>query len=104
MIRDSAIAHTPISGDFDVATENPELMEMTSVEIPTVSSPDIIPEIAPIFVIFFEKRPQIYGPIKQPDTIPHEKDIRLTIIGIFMVAKINEQATKARQSILVSFI
>ena len=46
----------------------------------------------------------MYGPIKQPETTPQEKDIRLTIIGIFCVAKMNEQATNAKQRILVKSI
>ena len=46
----------------------------------------------------------MYGPIKQPETIPQENDIRLTMIGILRVANMNEQATKARQRILVRSI
>jgi len=72
--------------------------------MPTVKRPDRIPAYAPIFVIFLEKRPQMYGPIKQPETTPQEKDIRLTIIGIFCVAKMKEQATNARQRNLVRII
>ena len=99
-----AIAHTPISGDFAAAALKPEVREITSVAPPTVTRPEIIPAIAPILVIFLEKSPQMYGPIKQPETIPQENDIRLTIIGMFCVAKMNEQATKARQRILVIVI
>ena len=95
--NDTVIAATPISGEYDAATLKLELSVITSVEIPTVNSPAIIPENAPIFVIFFENRPQIYGPIKHPETTPQENDIKLTIIGIFCVAKMNEQATNARQ-------
>ena len=101
---ETAIAATPISGDLDAAAEKPDVSVITSVEVPTVRSPAIIPAYAPIFVIFLEKSPQIYGPIKQPETTPHEKDMRLTIIGIFCVAKINEQATNARQRSLVRSI
>ena len=39
--------------------------------------------------------------MKQPDTTPQEKDIRLTMIGMFRVAKMKEHATNARQSTLV---
>ena len=99
-----AIAATPISGDFAAAAGNPELSEMTSVEMPTVRRPERMPAYAPIFVIFFEKRPQIYGPMKQPETRPQEKDIRLTMIGIFLVAKMKEHATNTRQRILVRII
>ena len=77
---------------------------MTRVEIPTVRRPPSIPAYAPAFVIFFEKSPQMYGPMKQPETTPHEKDIRLTIIGIFCVAKMNEHATNARHKSLVRSI
>ena len=87
-IIETAIAETPISGDFAAAAPKPELSEITKVAIPTVKRPANIPAYAPAFVIFFEKRPQIYGPIKQPETTPHEKDIRLTIIGMFCVANI----------------
>lgn len=102
--RDTAIAITPISGDFDAALLKLEVKEITSVAPPTVRSPEMMPANAPIFVIFFEKSPQMYGPIKHPETIPQENDIRLTIIGMFCVANINEQATKARHSILVRVI
>lgn len=101
---DTAIAHTPISGDLAAAEAKPEFIDITRVEMPTVKRPDNIPAYAPTFVIFFEKSPHMYGPIKQPETTPQEKDIRLTIIGMFNVAKINEQATNVRQSILVSNI
>jgi len=104
IIIETAIAATPISGDFDAAAAKPLLREITNVEIPTTRSPERIPDIAPIFVIFFEKSPQMYGPIKQPETIPQEKDIRLTIIGMFCVAKIKEQATNTRQRSLVKSI
>ena len=40
--------------------------------------------------------------MKQPEPTPQEKDIKLTIIGILSVAKINEQATKTKHKILVS--
>ena len=100
-IIEIAIAHTPISGDFDAAELKPEVMEITRVAPPTVIRPDIMPAKAPILVIFFENKPQMYGPMKQPETIPQEKDIRLTMIGIFCVAKIKEQATNARQRIRV---
>ena len=66
-----------------------------------VARPANIPEYAPILVIFFENKPQTYGPIKQPETTPQEKDIKLTMIGIFNVAKINEHATKQKHKILV---
>ena len=103
-ISDIAIATTPISGDLEAATLKFEESDITSVAPPTVTRPEIIPAYAPILVIFLEKSPQIYGPIKHPDTIPQEKDIRLTIIGIFCVANMNEHATKIRQRILVTVI
>ena len=81
--KETAMAATPISGDLAAAAEKLDVSEITSVAPPTVRSPEIIPAIAPIFVIFFEKSPQMYGPIKQPETTPQEKDIRLTIIGMF---------------------
>ena len=59
MIKDTAIAATPISGDFDVASPNPEVIEITNVAPPTVRRPERIPAYAPILVIRFEKRPQI---------------------------------------------
>ena len=68
---------------FRAAAWNPEVREITSVGIPTVKMAANMPEYAPIFVIFFENNPQMYGPIKQPDTSPQENDIRLTIIEIF---------------------
>ena len=42
--------------------------------------------------------------MKQPETRPHENDIRLTIMGILRVAKMNEQATNTRQRTLVRTI
>ena len=42
--------------------------------------------------------------MKHPDTRPQEKDIRLTMTGIFRVANKKEQATNARQRNLVSII
>ena len=83
MAKDIAIAATPISGDFAAAELKPDWSEITRVVMPTVRSPDITPAYAPIFVIFFENSPQMYGPMKHPETIPQEKDIRLTIIGMF---------------------
>ena len=56
------MAATPISGDLEAATLKPELREIIRVETPTTKRPEIIPENAPVFVIFFEKnsgsRPQ----------------------------------------------
>ena len=103
-IKDIAIAQTPISGDLEAATLKLDVSDITRVAPPTVKRPEMIPAYAPIFVIFFENNPQMYGPIKQPETIPQEKDIRLTMIGIFCVAKMNEQAINTRQSILVRSI
>ena len=40
---ETAIAATPISGDLEAAAEKPELMLITSVEIPTTKSPERIP-------------------------------------------------------------
>ena len=102
--KETAIAKTPISGDILAAVAKSEVRVITNVEIPTTKRPEITPAYAPAFVIFFEKRPQMYGPIKHPETTPQEKDIRLTIIGIFCVAKINEQATNTRQRSLVKSI
>ena len=99
-----AIAQTPISGDFAAAALKPDVSVMQSVAPPTVRRPDRMPAIAPILVILFEKRPHRYGPMKQPETIPQEKDMRLTMIGMSYVAKMKEQATKARQSTLVKVI
>ena len=42
--------------------------------------------------------------MKQPETIPQEKDIRLTMIGMLRVAKMKEQATNTRQRSLVKSI
>ena len=56
---ETAIAATPISGDFAAAAANPELSEITSVESPTTKSPERTPEYAPIYVIFLEKSPQM---------------------------------------------
>ena len=57
--KDTAIAATPISGDFAAAALKEEVREITSVAPPTVRSHEIIPAIAPILVIFFEKSPQM---------------------------------------------
>ena len=46
----------------------------------------------------------MYGPIKQPETTPHEKDIKLTINVMFCTAKKNEQATNNKQRNLVKSI
>ena len=46
----------------------------------------------------------MYGPMKQPETIPHENDIMFTMIEIFMVAKTYESITKSIQSERVSSI
>ena len=102
--KEIAIAATPISGALAAAALKFDVREMTRVEPPTVTNPERIPAKAPIFVILFEKSPQMYGPMKHPETIPQEKDMRLTMIGMFCVAKIKEQAIKARQRILVSSI
>ena len=51
---DTAIAHTPISGDFDTALLKLDDNEITSVDMLTVAKPAIMPANAPIFVIFFE--------------------------------------------------
>ena len=104
MTKEIAIAATPISGDFAAAASNPDVSVITRVAPPTVTKPEIIPAYAPIFVIFLEKSPQMYGPMKQPETIPQEKDIRLTMIGMFCVAKMNEHITNARQNTLVKII
>ena len=103
-IKEIAIAATPISGDLEAATEKPDCNEITKVAPPTVTKPEIIPAYAPILVIFLENKPQMYGPMKHPETIPQEKDIRLTIIGMLRVAKMNEQATNTKQRILVNSI
>ena len=42
--------------------------------------------------------------MKQPETTPQEKDIKLTMMGMFWVAKMKEQATNARQNSLVRSI
>ena len=59
IIRETAIAATPISGDLAAAAEKPDCREMTSVAPPTVSKPDRIPAKAPALVIFLENRPQM---------------------------------------------
>ena len=46
----------------------------------------------------------MYGPMKQPETIPQEKDMRLTIIGMFCVANTKEHTINARQKSLVRSI
>ena len=102
--REMAMAQTPISGDLAAAAEKPECKEIKRVALPTVIKPERIPEKAPTLVIFLEKSPQMYGPIKQPETTPQEKDIKLTMMGMFCVAKMKEQATKPRQKSLVSSI
>ena len=101
---ETAIAETPISGDLAAAAEKPEFREMIRVAPPTVIRPERIPAKAPALVIFLENRPQMYGPMKQPETTPQEKDIKLTMMGMFWVAKMKEQATNARQNSLVRSI
>ena len=58
-MNDIAIAATPISGDFEAASAKLDDREITRVALPKVRSPEIIPAYAPIFVILFEKSPQI---------------------------------------------
>ena len=51
---------------------------------PTVRTSDVqIDTHVAVLVTLFQITPSTYGPIKQPETRPQEKDIRLTIIGIF---------------------
>lgn len=102
--KDTAIAATPISGEWEAATLKLDVKVITRVVPATVRNPAMIPAKAPIFVIFLENKPQMYGPIKQPETIPQEKDIKLTMMGMFCVAKIKEQAIKVRQRTLVKSI
>ena len=83
IMKDIAIARTPISGDFDAASLKLDVNVMTRVEPPTVTRPEMIPAKAPILVILLENNPQMYGPMKHPETIPQENDMRLTIIGMF---------------------
>ena len=59
IISEIAIADTPISGDLAAAEEKPLFKEITKLEMPTVKSPEMIPENAPILVIFFENKPQM---------------------------------------------
>ena len=58
-MKDTAIAATPISGDFDAAALKLSVSEITRVAPPTVMSPERTPAYAPIFVIFFEKSPKM---------------------------------------------
>ena len=59
IIIETAIAVTPISGDFAAAAENPDCREITNVAPPTVIRPERTPANAPVFVIFFENNPQM---------------------------------------------
>ena len=54
---DTAIAITPISGDFDAANAKLFVADRIIVPIATVKKPAIIPAKEPILVIFFEYKP-----------------------------------------------
>ena len=55
IINDTAIAQTPISGDFAAAAAKSELSVITRVEIPTTNKPEITPEKAPEIYLFHQR-------------------------------------------------
>ena len=89
---------------MSTAAENPLLQVVATVGTAIARNPHIMPAKAPAFVIFLEKIPHTYGPMKQPATTPHEKLIILTIIEMLSVANTNEHAINTRHSILVRSI
>jgi hypothetical protein len=85
---DTAIALTPDWGAMLMAKAKlPDDIVCIAVKMPTTAIPLIRPAHAPFWVVFLLYSPQMHGPIKQPDTTPHEKDIRFTINEIFASAK-----------------
>ena len=100
-MTEAAMADTPKIGAMDFAASKPAIKVKAMIQPPTTMAPDSIPAQAPAFVIRFEYKPQRKGPIKEPATTPHEKDMRLTINEMFAVANKKEHAMKTRHKSLI---
>ncbi len=67
------------------------------------TNPEMIPAHAPAFVVPFQKRPYKNGAKNEPDIVPHENDMRVSM-AFGVIATTNEKITKTAQKTLKSII